>query len=271
MNNNNIFITPEDIALHIAALTNPKKVSDAMAFGGRPEQGVRTKYLKAANWVLEYAAQQVAAALAKTDPQSFEHNGELAIYKIYDLAVDYTENGIPLQEYTDKAQAVLDAEVKKRLATTLAEKKEPEETLLEALEMAADKVGYDPDVWLSITPTMAAKAATEWHNQQTASLREQLAAAKKQIVHHKNVRQLHAADGERMSSQLAEKDARIKELEEVIGDFSRIMRDAYWKANTDDMGFPEDPFYDDILRDRIEYHFKKHSIPLVIKSNPDEK
>lgn len=45
-------------------------------------------------------------------------------------------------------------------------------------------------------------------------------------------------------------------------DFAKLLRRIYWEPNLDEMGFPQEPFYDDNLRSRILYLFEKHGIPL---------
>lgn len=297
MNNNNIFITPEDIALHISALTNPKKVSDAMAFGGRPEQEVRTKYLKAANWVLEYAAQQVAAALAANN------------------------SGIPKgsegEEMTEFEQESLEKVANNYHSQNMGLQKDRYEMkLFEAFKDGAKWAVKFRTSWQG--PAKAFASLYEKEQQQTASLREQLEKMRSERnqafndfsglqfsnvqAERRHLKQLAEKDAElnklrfeldnanaaqeayyeiadmfdvpeggsvieraeKVIRLLGEKDARIKELEEVVKDLSRVMRDEYWQCNTDESGFPTEPLHDDLTRSRIKYCFEKNSIPLVV-------
>ena len=145
---------------------------------------------------------------------------------------------------------------------------------------------------LFIQRAKVVKIAADFTRKQTASLREQLERFRNennslsgQIQEAYKLRDKWAVDSkkgweysERLAKLLdeqkglvAEKDARIKELEETVVDFTRIMRYVYWKPNTDEMGVPQEPFYDDSIRGRIEYEFKHHSIPLILNNEQHER
>lgn len=61
--------------------------------------------------------------------------------------------------------------------------------------------------------------------------------------------------------------ARAAEAQCQRDEFVKLLRGVYWKANTDSEGFPQEPQYDDLLREHIEYLFKTNGISIVEPRN----
>lgn len=61
--------------------------------------------------------------------------------------------------------------------------------------------------------------------------------------------------------------AQLSEAQRQRDEAVKILRNVYWEANTDSEGFPQEPKYDDILRNRIEYFFKINGLAILEQSN----
>jgi len=87
-----------------------------------------------------------------------------------------------------------------------------------------------------------------------------LEEARKSIIKAASVETECFKQIESLNTQLAEAQ---RQRDEAV----KILRGVYWEANTDSEGFPQEPKYDDILRNRIEYFFKINGLSILEQSN----